>query len=121
LHQPAPEAWLSQRTSAGNENDGYLPTQIASSPSFQPVEGVRAIADQVIAQWESELEYRAHMDELNEDERPIRYVDRDRNREQRIYRRDEIVPAGNRGWLLPERINLDEDESYSDSSATIPL
>jgi len=127
LNQPNQEdidnalAWISQRSSAGNENDGYLPTQIASPATFQPLEGVRAIASPVLAQWEAQWEYIAHMEELNENERPIRYVDRERNREQRLYRRDEIVPAGNRGWLLPARVNLDEDESYSDSSATIPL
>jgi len=129
LHQPEGVTWLSQRTSAGNENDGYVATLVDDGLDSNPEDlSERGIYNQEpslsygslsMARQEAEWEYIAHMQDLNERERPIRYVDG--NREQRLYRRDEIVPAGNRGWLLPVRVNLDEDESYSDSSATIPL
>jgi len=124
LNQPNQEdidnalAWISQRSSAGNENDGYLATELVSSddgedflesePEDLPDRGIYGhyeIGERMpryLARLRNEEAYRGHVDHQ------LRYVDGQPNRRGE-YERDEILSRGRRGWLVAEE---DEGEVF---------
>lgn len=102
-------AWISQRSSAGNENDGYVATEVVSDDdgldsdgedlSDRGIYGHYEIGERMprwLAKHKNEESYRAHMHWMNRSEPPNRRGE---------YSRDEILSRGRRGWLV-----ADEDE-----------